>query len=282
MKKLFVIMLAVNAIDLSEDAYESVLESELPEGTEWKFLIIDQDSEDDTRFWKEKHLETEYIRNVPRVSVAGAWNQGIKRGLEWGADHILVINNDIYLHHKTIKHLMAFMDETGYLMVTADNIQERMSLETMVQMELPVEFTDYDCAEIGDWRAEGPDFSCFMICPETISVIGYFDENFKGAYCEDQDYHVRMNRARVHAEKHNDQVVEADRIHARRLSTAPYMHFSSQTLVRNPKLRHDIAMQHGRNQNYFTRKWGTSHPSAMDGSGSIQPFGDARQNWRDW
>lgn len=280
--KLYIVMPGTNCVDLSEDAYTSVLKSELPEGLEYRFLMVDQASHDPTKNWKEVHPECDYIRNDPRISVSGAWNQGIKKALEWGADYILVINNDIYLHPKTIKHLIAFMDKTGYLMVTADNIQERMSLETMLQMELPVEFTDYDCNEITDWRAEGPDFSCFMINADTVKVVGYFDENFKGAYCEDQDYHIRINRARVHAEQHNDQGVEPRRIHAKRLSTAPYMHYSSQTLTRNKDLRHEISVQHGRNQGYLLRKWGAEHPLAMDGHGNTQPFGDARMNWRDW
>ena len=141
---------------------------------------------------------------------------------------------------------------------------------------------DYDCNEIVDWRAEGPDFSCFMINPDTIKVVGFFDENFKGAYCEDWDYHRRIAAARIHTEQHDDQGIDASRIHAKRLSTAPYMHYSSQTLIKNRKLRHEVSMQHGRNRSYYLRKWGAEHDKAMDGMGNIQPFGDARMSWRDW
>lgn len=275
-------MPVVNCFDLSVEAYQSVKDSILPDDVEYTFTIVDQDSEDGTISWLNYYPDTKYVRYSPRLSLSGAWNNGIRDAIEQGADYILIINNDIHLHPKTISHLMAFMDRTGYLLVTADNIKERMSLETMLQMELPVEYTDYDCEVITDWRAEGPDFSCFMITPETIETIGYFDENFKQAYCEDWDYHVRINRARVHAEQHNDLSVDAGKVHAKRLSTAPYMHYASQTIVNNNKLRHGISVQHAKNQNYYLSKWGADHPDAMDGKGNIQPFGDATLNWRDW
>lgn len=281
MRKLFVIMPSVNCFELSSEAYRSVKESELVD-TEYKFMLVDQESEDDVRYWLSNFPETLYVRHEPKLALSAAWNNAVRSALDWGATHILIINNDVYLHPKTIKHLMAFIDHTGYMLVTADNIQQRMSLETMLKMELPVEYTDYDCEVITDWRAEGPDFSCFMITPKTIEVIGYFDENFKMAYCEDWDYHARINRARVHAELYNDQVVQPDKIHAKRLSTAPYYHYASQTMVRNHKLRHDISVQHGKNQNYYLTKWGADHPLVMDGKGNIQPFGDATKNWRDW
>lgn len=268
---------------MTTGAYNSILESRLPE-TIVTFHLIDQDSNDGTREWaKQKISETFiYTLNSPRIALAAAWNQGVKQGLELGADYIGIFNNDIILHPKTIKHMIAFMDETGYLLVTADNIADRMSLDTMLRMELPNEFTDYDCEPITDWRAEGPDFSCYLINKKTIDVIGWFDEGFLGAYCEDQDYHVRIRRACEHAKQHNDQEVEHTKIHAKRLSTAPYYHFASQTVKRNPKLGPEVSRMHGQNHNYYVNKWGAGHPIAMDGKGNIQPFGDATKDWKDW
>ena len=177
--------------------------------------------------------------------------------------------------------MRAFMDKTGYLMTTGDNIKDRMSIETMLRLELPEPFTDFDTWKISDWRAEGPDFSCFLINRETIRVIGWFDENFIGAYCEDQDYHARSMMARKHTEQHNDQGIDANKIHFKRLSTAPYFHYASQTVARNINLRPEISLMHSKNMNYYTRKFGADHPNTMDGNGYAQPFGDASKNWRD-
>ena len=253
----------------------------------WSFILTDQLSSDGTREWGEgmenDHPSFQYRLNVPRVPLAQAWNQAVKTALkDPECEYIGIFNNDIVLHPKTIDHMIAFMDKTGYLLVSADNIKDRMSPETLQKLELPAEFTDYDCWPIEGWRAEGPDFSCFMINRRTIEVVGWFDENFKGAYCEDQDYHARINRAYRHAKLHNDLGIEPERIHAKRLSTAPYYHFASQTVAQNVDLRADVSSQHGRNQNYYLEKWGGEHPVVMDGGGNITPFGDARRNWKWW
>jgi glycosyltransferase involved in cell wall biosynthesis len=289
--KLYVMMPVINCLELTQDAIKSI-------GSECTVIVVDNKSDDGTQAWGETLLTEpsdkpfplnnnvhgfHYIRNEERKSVSQSWNQGVKLALEDPeCQYIAILNNDVVIHPKTLDHLMKFMDKTGYLMVTADNIKDRMSIQTMQQMELPMPFTDYDCWPINEWRAEGPDFSCFMISPDTIRVIGWFDEHFVGGYCEDQDYHARINRAYRHAKEHNDQGLDPERIHAKRLSTAPYFHYASQTMTRNIPLRKDIAVQHGKNQNYYLQKWGGEHPAVMDGAGNVQPFGDATKNWRDW
>lgn len=275
---------------MTQDAVHSIMTSELP--CTYKILLIDNDSGPEMEEWGQnreeagkKHIidDFEYFRNSPSKSVSASWNQGIKRAFEDPeCEYIAVLNNDIILHPKTLKHLMAFMDKTHYLMVTGDNIKGRMSKETMLQMELPEQFSDYDCWPIEGWRAEGPDFSCYMINRETIRVIGWFDENFLKAYCEDQDFHARSMMARTHAKQHNDQGIDPEFIHFKRLSTAPYYHYASQTIGKNPGIARAVTEQHGRNQEYYRRKYGGDHPFVMDGHGYKQPFGDATKNWRDW
>lgn len=283
--KLHIVMPVINCLELTKGAYQSILDSQ---AYDWKFILIDNVSSDGTEEWSKLQEEAatrpfQYLYNFPRKGVAESWNQGIKMALEdKECEYIAILNNDIILHPKTLNHLMAFMNKTGYLMVTADNIADKMSVETLLRMELPKEYTDYDLWPIDTWRAEGPDFSCFMISPKTVEVVGFFDENFKGAYCEDQDYHRRFKAAREHAEQHNDLKVNPKRIHTKRLSTAPYYHFASETVKRNVAIRHDVAVAHGKNENYYLKKWGASHPDAMDGLGNKTPFGDASKNWRDW
>lgn len=283
-------MPVINCLELTMDAIASI--HLRPTTTcdsiyiEARILLIDNASNDGTKVWAEKeeaagHLA--YIRNETRRSVAQSWNQGIGiASKDPECEYIAILNNDIVLHPKTLYHLMAFMDKTGYLMVTGDNIRDRMSVETLGKLELPTPFTDFDCWPIEGWRAEGPDFSCFMINRETVRVVGTFDENFKGGYCEDQDYHKRIQCAREHAQQHHDQGIDPNRIHAKRLTTAPYFHFASQTIARNMDVRHEISRMHATNREYYVRKWGADHPEAMDGRGYRTPFGDASKGWRDW
>lgn len=274
-------MPAINSFDMTVEAYQSICKSQL-DTVEWKFLLVDQDSNDEITRWQYRFPSTIYERYSPKITLSTAWNNGIRKALAWGADYIAILNNDIVMHPKTLSHLMAFMDKTEYLMVTADNIADRMSIETMQQMELPNKYTDYDTQPIGDWRAEGPDFSCFMINPTTVDIIGFFDENFKGAYCEDQDFHVRIRRAYEHIKKHNDFGIDAERVHAKRLSTAPYYHYASNTIKTQENIRLEVSVQHGKNERYYINKWGGAHPFCMDGNGHQQPFGDAGKNWKDW
>lgn len=285
--KLYCIIPTINCIDLTQQAINSIKTS-----VSHKVILIDNASEDDTQSWGQQqmklfeeapdiHTPIQYIRNEPRRGVAASWNQGIKIALEDNeCEYIAVLNNDIILHPKTLDHLMAFMDKTRYLMVTADNIADRMSPETLLKLELPQQYTDYDCAEITDWRAEGPDFSCYMISRATIETIGFFDENFIGAYCEDQDYHARIERARRWGVQYGNP--DPSITHAKRLSTAPYYHFASQTVKENANLRAEVSKNHAHNRNYYVEKWGGEHPHVMDGYGNMQPFGDATKNWKMW
>lgn len=286
MKTLYVVMPVINCLELTKDAIDSI-QSKYPV----KIILIDNNSDDGTQRWGEMmngqdlmaQKTLTYIRNEERKSVSQSWNQGIKQAFEDPeCEWVAVLNNDIILHPKTLDHLISYIEKTGYLMVTGDNVKDRMSVKTMLDLELPEEYTDFDLWKIEGWRAEGPDFSCFLIKRETIRIIGWFDEKFEGAYCEDQDYHARLDRARRWATQYNDQNYPAEKMHFKRLSTAPYFHFASQTIARVPQIRHDAATYHGRNQAYYNRKWGGEHPEVMDGSGFIQPFGNAQMNWRDW
>jgi|SRR5581483_3162590 len=282
--KLYVVMPVINCLELTQAAIDSI-------GSACNVILIDNASTDGTARWGEGLNKEQltggkkliYVRNNERKGVAASWNQGIKLAFEDpDCEYVAVLNNDIILNPKTLDHLMKFMDKTGYLMVTGDNVRDRMGVELLQQLELPEPYTDFDTWKIEGWRAEGPDFSCYMISRETIRVIGWFDENFMGAYCEDQDYHARLDRARRHIAQHNDHNIPVERLHFKRLSTAPYYHYASQTLVRNVELRHDVAINHGHNQSLYIRKWGGEHPFVMDGGGNMQPYGDATKSWRDW
>lgn len=282
--KLYVVMPVINCLELTQKAIDSI-------GSVCNIILIDNASTDGTPRWgemmdRQKLLGMKkllYVRNNEQKAVAASWNQGIKMAFEDPeCEYVAVLNNDLILHARTLEHLMRFMDKTGYLMVTGDNVKDRMGIDSMVRLELPEPFTDFDTWRIEGWRAEGPDFSCFMLNRETIRVIGWFDEHFQGAYCEDQDYHARLSRARAHIGKHNDQMIPVERVHFKRLSTAPYFHYASETIKRNESMRLDISLKHGRNQAHYILKWGGEHPYVMDGGGFTQPFGDAQKNWRDW
>lgn len=286
--KLHVVIPVINCIDLTRACIDSI-------NNKCTVHLIDNASNDGTQQYGESMNGLElthgkrinYIRNDVSKSVAASWNQGVKEAFkDPECKYVAILNNDAILHSKTLDHLMTFMDKTGYLLVTGENVKDKFdkdqqkNIAKMCELQIKKPYTDFDLTPIEQWQAEGPDFSCYLINRDTIDIIGWFDENFIQAYCEDQDYHVRIQRARECGKEYGEP--DAKRCHAKRLTTAPYHHYASQTLQRNPDIRQAVSRAHMQNQSYYLNKWGAEHPQAMNGEGNRQPFGDATKNWKMW
>lgn len=200
----------------------------------------------------------DYCYNIKRKSVAESWNSGIESSLEDSeCEYILIVNNDVIFHPKTIDHLIAFMDRTDYAMVTATNRNDGTITDTEIFDLEPSIFNEEDLKPITNWREEGPDFSCYLIKPKLLEQVGYFDENFLLGYFEDNDYHLRIFHSGLHA---------------KRISTAPYFHYGSKTTIANEDIRAENSVTFPHNQNYFIAKWGDMPSSCMDGAGFKTPF----------
>jgi hypothetical protein len=85
------------------------------------------------------------------------------------------------------------------------------------------------------------DYSCFMLKPETLRCVGWFDEEFVGAYYEDNDYTARIVRA-------GERGV--------RVGAAPYYHYSMRTVNNNPETKPAIQRYAALNGDRFQQKWG--------------------------
>jgi|WetSurMetagenome_2_1015567.scaffolds.fasta_scaffold04516_3 FkbM family methyltransferase len=86
-----------------------------------------------------------------------------------------------------------------------------------------------------------PDFSCYLIHREVWEKVGRFDEEFKGAFCEDWDYHVRLHKAGVDAH----------------CISVPFYHVGSATInAMSPADAEKLSKQAGSNREYFKQKWG--------------------------
>jgi GT2 family glycosyltransferase len=86
-----------------------------------------------------------------------------------------------------------------------------------------------------------PDFSCFLIHKRVTDKVGWFDEEYTPAFCEDCDYHVRMHRAGIRA-------VCLD---------LPFLHHGSMT-VKNAESGEQARIKRGADQNRerFRQKYG--------------------------
>lgn len=144
-----------------------------------------------------------------RRSVAQAWNDGCDMLFDNGMDAVVVANDDILLHPDTIDSLVDASHHTGAWIVTADNVRDRLLVEAGVGSLIPNHnahlaylpilaqrfLADTTCVADGIYTTYKPDMSFFLLRKKTWEKIGRFDENFKPAYFEDNDYHARIELA---------------------------------------------------------------------------------------
>jgi hypothetical protein len=170
----------------------------------------------------------------PLPSLSATWNRGLRWAWECGADHCLVVNNDVRLLPQTYEALLRAQRETGAWFVTAVNVGEEAYSQ--------VQTSGIDIREV-DWsKRGGPDFSCFLIT-RACHLAYPFDENFIPAYCEDLDTHRRMmlggDGARIFG------------------VCVPYLHYASGTLKgMGDDRRQRMGAQIDQARQYYARKWG--------------------------
>lgn len=174
-------------------------------------------------------------------SLAATWNAALDFVWDAGGEEALVLNNDTRIHPWTYGllnrvlrgFLHGFQDhkwgENPALFVTGVGVRELQWQELANQYQFNLE------------SRGGPDFSCFMLSKECHSKYR-FDENFLGAYFEDNDYHYRMQVGG-----------DGSRIFGVNI---PYLHFASQTVNRSPEIAAAFAKKFERNRDYYRLKWG--------------------------
>lgn len=143
------------------------------------------------------------IESTQPKSVAASWNQLSRLIFRQGHTHALILNDDVVLTKK--------QKEVDQLLSLHDN-------------------DDFIVSQTG--------FCSFMLPKQTFQAIGGFDENFKGAYFEDNDYERRLKLAKMSIARTsflNPQVIE-----------------ESASIKKDPSLNKNFQP----NSEYYKRKWG--------------------------
>jgi hypothetical protein len=166
--------------------------------------------------------------NLP-LPLAAVWNTALRYAWERGELEALVVNNDVRLWAGTYTALSACRAATDALFVTGVGVTAAQYTAFLQHPQLPE-----------DVRG-GPDFSCFLIA-KSCHARYQFDERFRPAYFEDNDYHRRVILGG-----------EGDRIFGVNL---PFHHVGSATLDRAPEARAAFAPKFERNRAYYVEKWG--------------------------
>lgn len=117
--------------------------------------------------------------------VARSWNLGTKAAIGDDCDYVLIINDDIVLHPNAIDVLVELFEQNPtYGLVSSTDARNEFVNSWDITHAEPLSHVP----EVID----APDFACFMLRPACFHEVGDFDENFKPAYFEDNDYCYRV------------------------------------------------------------------------------------------
>lgn len=183
-------------------------------------IAIDNGSKDGTtdelkKLKDEKIIFYHEIHPEP-IGVAAAWNRGMKVSLDNNMDYIMIINTDILLHKDCIDNLVNFYQSSPTLaIVMATDVGWKLGVMHHATAIKPFEQYSKELNDMAWPEVGGAGFSCYLTGPELVRDVGYFDENFVGAYYEDNDIHWRLVEAGYSAQATYD---------------ALYIHFESRSI----------------------------------------------------
>jgi len=240
---LFIGTLGIDCCEYSKQAIDSVQSS----AEKVIFRYMDNGSTKESmeiiEKWDVKNSDIDdfdVIFNGRNAGVGVGWNLLITGALNEGATKILICNNDVVFGPHTLDGLCTGYDRLrkeheATVMVTAAN-------KTKVPDQLP------DIAQ--EWKYnEHPDFSCFMITPETVERVGYLSEAYVPAYFEDNDYHHRILLQGYKAWS---------------TDWAPYCHIASRTRYAHPDIVSHELFRANRRQFYDTLKVNDPEQAVQD------------------
>ena len=205
-------------VQMTRRAVESCMKQDM----DCALYIIDNGTTDGTSNYLQS-LESCLLSTYrPDKGLHYVWNKALTFAFDTlKSEHALVINNDVYLRPDTYRLLA----ETGLDFVTGVGVDKMSAIEGEPNMES---------------RSPHPHFSCFLMRRKVWETIGHFDESMR-IYCGDGDYHLRMEKAGIHAQA----------------VALPFYHDTSGTIkYADNSLRDSICKQADEDREIFKKKWG--------------------------
>lgn len=200
-------------------------------------IVIDQASIDGTGAWLRTRPEIITLSQRVNIGVAPAWNLGILSALHLGADHVAVLNHDIVLAQDTLSTLVDWQKQ-GIRLPTVRAVARGSLHQSMTRNR---------------WVSRPGDFCGFLMTREVIDRVGWFDEQYEVAYCEDLDYEMRCLRAGVSHGSCHDALV---------------FHYGSRAVWEGGV---NNGSSFRKNAAYFERKWGMHYEAARRQIASAGP-----------
>lgn len=187
-------------------------------GFETLWLIVDNGSDVSVRETVEKFPGVVWMQTGKNLGFAGGFNRGMKYAKEWGADYVLIINNDTLFPEKNLlKKLVKVLEDNPKSGIVSPKILFAKGYEFQER---------YEKSDLGhvlwyaggqfDWnnvrsvhrgidevdrgqfdRVEKTKFisgACVLIKREVLEKVGYFEDKLF-AYYEDSDWVERIKKA---------------------------------------------------------------------------------------
>lgn len=180
------------------------------------WLVVDNGSDTSVKQTVEKHPEVTWLQTGKNLGFAGGFNRGMKYAKEWGAEYVLIVNNDTLFGDKNfLKKLIKVFDKNPSVGVVSPKIyfapefefyKERYTKKdegkviwyaggTFDWNNILSTHRGIDEVDAGKYdRIEKTGFvsgCCVLIKREILEKIGYFDDKLF-AYFEDNDWMERI------------------------------------------------------------------------------------------
>lgn len=203
------------------------------------------------------------LQNRHQVPLSKAWNNGVREAIADGCEYIIVSNDDVLFAPFSIDEMVK---QTSSLL--ANYKLDSSAKEPVLFAPLDVSETFDDPLEI-IWSKKSTEFkykekelfSCLMITPRTVELVGTFDENFDPAWHEDNDYHLRTCYLGYDVKKFQ----------------IPYIHRDNVTTKKLIRPLNSIS-----GQQYYIKKWGSYTRDAEGGELFKTPYNNPNLTSKDW
>jgi glycosyltransferase involved in cell wall biosynthesis len=214
-----------NCLELTKAAVASI-KTQHP----FHLYFIDDHSNEETKNWLSSVPNATVFTDPERsTGLAWNWNLGISAAFNDGVTHVLIANNDIILHPDAIDAMVRRTDARDAVLVSG----------FALNCKKPEDVLSLDITDIDD--GGNAQYPCFMITADTLKRVGWFDEHYCSAYCEDTDY-----RSTIYHFGEREVCTHA----------AQYYHYGSSTIKQDATLNNFVQDQANQNRGYFRSKWG--------------------------
>lgn len=192
-----IVILTYNQLEYTKLCIESVRKF-TPKG-KYELIIVDNNSTDETISWLTKQNDLKLILNCENYGVPKGYNQGISIA---NGDNVLLLNNDTIVTPNWLFNLDSALwsnseiGAVGCLSNYVSNAQRiavnYSDITSMIDFAKYFNISDKEKYEV---RGKLIGF-CLLIKKEVIDKIGLLDEQFFPGNYEDDDYCIRMLKAK--------------------------------------------------------------------------------------